>query len=131
MATKKYEMHENYADEECNVAIALIRMLLAKNLLISVFDGDEWVVKKSSKEAAILNKLGLNEREEIAVRADAAGKVVGKFYLAWGEGEDDLISDTSETKLCNEVVKQLNAMFKKETATEAPDEYDLNDLDDD
>lgn len=93
---------------ERTVARKLVRTLLGKGLSISVYDSEEWTVKQSTNEAAILYALATTDEDQLLVR-DAEGDKVGWFYLIWGNDPDgsELIADHSDNELCNEIYDEV------------------------
>ena len=82
---------------------ALIRWLLNRNLSVSVYDGGEWTVTRSTNQLEILAALASTGIDELVV-ADAAGTRLGWFQLIWSNDPDgsELIADCSANDLCEE-----------------------------
>lgn len=75
-------------------AVALIASLLAKEWTVSVYDGEEWVLKRARDRDAILSALASTDADELTIR-DASGERIGWASLVWGNGPGELISDCS------------------------------------
>lgn len=87
------------------VARRLVKAALAAGYAISVNDGEEWTVKRSTKAKAVLEALATTGEDVIRIR-DADGVACGSFYLVWGNADDgsELISDHSDNDACNDLV---------------------------
>lgn len=93
-------------------ARALVRWLLNRNLSVSVYDGEEWTVHRSTDLPEILNALATTELDEL-VAADAAGTRKGWFLLVWGNAEDgsELVADCSANELCEEACDAIACAY--------------------
>lgn len=78
---------------ERRIAKKLIDELLRRGYSISVFDSEEFTLKRSTSRADIINALATTDSDTLRVR-DSDGELIGHFILIWGNGED-LISDFS------------------------------------
>jgi hypothetical protein len=92
---------------EATVARKLIRIILDKGYAISVFDGEEWVVKVSTDRKAIIRAVGSTGEDLIRIRE--FDKHVGSFWLVYGNADDgsELIADHTDNELCNEIWSEL------------------------
>jgi hypothetical protein len=95
------------------VARRLIKAALAAGYTISVDDGEEITVKRSSKLKAITDALATTGEDTLQLYAADPSKTVGwhgagRFYLVWGNAEDgsELISDHTANNLCEDLWKQ-------------------------
>lgn len=98
MKAMEYASHGEQAH-----ARALVRWLLNRNLSVSVFDGEEWTLVRSSNLSDILLALATTEMDEL-IASDKSGRRLGWFQLIWGNASDgsELIADCSANDLCNE-----------------------------
>jgi hypothetical protein len=92
----KMNAHEQI---EMPIARRLIRNALAKGYSVSVYDGEEWALKRSTDRAAIIEALASTDCDTLRFR-DNAGNVIGSMLLIWGN-DDDLISDYSDNDAMN------------------------------
>lgn len=90
---------------EAKMARKFIKELLDRNLLVSVNDGEEWVVKRSTKSSQILEALCSTDQDTILVRTGYASETAGRFLLIWGNAEngEELVADYTDNELCNEI----------------------------
>lgn len=87
---------------------ATIRMLLelaiVQGLAISLYDGGEWTVKKSTDVAEILAACGTTDvdtlrfrvRDDLELDEKERGKIVGAVLLVYGNGPGELVADFSD-----------------------------------
>jgi hypothetical protein len=81
---------------EATKARKIVAAALAKGWVVSVNDGEEWTVKKSSNKTEILDALCSTGMDTLRFR-DAAGQPVGSMLLVWGNDPkgSELVSDSS------------------------------------
>ncbi len=89
------------------IAEALIDKGLAHGWTISVYDGCEWTLRKSTDRAAIRSALATTDCDTLRFR-DAAGEKVGIVVLIWGN-DCDVISDYSDNAATGELVDAVLA----------------------
>lgn len=76
------------------IAQRIVDFALAQQCTMSVYDGEEMVVKKSSDRQEILDALASTESDIIHFH-NTAGNRLGWVLLIWGN-ECDLISDSAD-----------------------------------
>jgi hypothetical protein len=80
--------------KEKTAAGKVIDRALAKGYLISVNDGEEWVVKKSVKRKEIMDALQSTDSDLLKIRKPD-GEKVGVIYLVWGNSPEEVVCDYS------------------------------------
>ena len=87
---------------EARVARRLIRDALAEGWTVSVNDGEEVTVVRSSSERAIFNAMCTTGEDVITIHLPLSGKSGGRFYLVYGNDPtgEELISDHSDNENC-------------------------------
>ena len=114
MTTSTASSFQQYATAgERKVARRLIKAALAAGYNISVNDGEEWTVKRSTKLKTIEDALCTTGEDTIRICADNPSKTIGfhgagYFYLVWGNEESGecLISDFTANDVCEGLWKQ-------------------------
>lgn len=87
-------------------ARALIRALLNAGCSLSVHDGEETTLSRSTDPGAVLAALGTTEADTLtAWRADLPR--TADFLLVYGNGPGELIADHSDTELANAAWHQV------------------------
>ena len=81
----------------------IIDRALAKGYLVSVNDGEEWVVKKSTKRKQIYDALASTDSDLLKIR-NAAGESLGSIYLVWGNSAEELCNDYTDNPEIAELV---------------------------
>jgi len=92
---------ERYATPgERRVARALVERILSRGCLISVYDGEEFTVARSTSRKAVLDALATTSEDTLHIR-DAHGGRLGWILLVWGncKSGDELIADHTDTRL--------------------------------
>ena len=88
-------------------ARALVAAILADtDTTISVWDGEDWALKRSRDTDAILEALGSTDAD--TVRVLRSGKPAGSFWLIYGNGPGELIADHGDNAYCNGIWNALN-----------------------
>lgn len=101
-------MYDKRPALEIRACRKLVKAILATGKAISVYDGEEWAVKFSTKFSDIIDALGNTDTDSIIVR-DAEKNLVGRFYLVWGNDPDgsELIADHSDNAYCNYIYSEV------------------------
>lgn len=85
--------------------ITLIKNALAKGLTVSVWDGEEWQVKRSSGYQVIKEAIESVEVAELRLR-DQEGKVAGwAMIIPFGVEPDETVADYTASPLMEELVE--------------------------
>ncbi|ARK07588.1 hypothetical protein LAV_00213 [Sphingobium phage Lacusarx] len=103
---------DRYADkEEAAVARRLVRKALEAGYTISVDDGEDVTVARSTDRKAILEALATTGADTLIIR-DATGARLGSLYLVYQNGPgEELIADHSD----NEAMEALYRAANKES----------------
>ena len=90
---------------EAKIARRLVDTALKAGYALSVCDGEEWTVKRSTDRAVILAALGTTDQDKINLR-DEHGQAHGTFLLVYGNARDgsELIADHTDNGACNDIV---------------------------
>lgn len=80
----------------------LVRYALAADLTVSVFDGEEWQVKRSTNAKAINDAIESVDEAQLRIRQDD-GKVLGwALVSAFGLADDETVVDCSDNDFMNQ-----------------------------
>jgi hypothetical protein len=93
-------------DTEKTIAKKLVEITIEQGYTISVFDGEEYVVKRSRDAEVIMNALGSTDHDTLTIRKPeqlAKDTPVGSILLIWGNHRD-LISDYTDNADTNALV---------------------------
>lgn len=80
----------------------LVRNALTAGFTVSVFDGEEWPVKRSANEAEIYAAIEAVDEAQLRIR-DAGGNYIGWALVVNGLEDDELVADYSD----NETMRKL------------------------
>ncbi len=89
---------------ERRIAKKIVADALAAGYSVSVYDGEEWALKRSTDERAILAAMGSTDADSLRLRR-ADGTSIGTIDLVWGNDED-LVSDHAASE-------EMNAFIEK------------------
>lgn len=94
------------AKGEAAVARRLVKAALAEGFTISVWEGGDWAIKRSSNARDIFDNMATTGEETLRLR-NAEGECVGSFFLVYGNDEsgEELISDHTANELCERLAK--------------------------
>lgn len=90
--------HLNNATERAIIGLAISDTLAAGHM-VSVYDGEEWALKKSQKAQEIANEIGASDETQLRIRR-TDGSVLGWVLLVHGNGPD-VICDYSDNDELN------------------------------
>lgn len=98
-------IHEYATTGEARIARKLVKAALDAGYSVSVYDGEEWTVKRAWRLKTVLEALATTGEDTLRIR-DEEGTSYGSFYLVWGNAEDgsELISDHTDNDICNDLV---------------------------
>jgi hypothetical protein len=99
---------------ELDIISRLIEIAREKDYTITVFDGEETVLKRETDKAVILAAMGSTEMDTLVLR-DQAGNRIGSIVLIYGN-DIEVISDHSDNALTNEVVARTMMEFDRSAA---------------
>ena len=91
-------MHKEYTTSgERGVATRLVAAALAAGYTVSVYDGEEYTVKRSRKARQILAALASTEEDWLVIR-NSAGDRLGSIRLIWDNDPtgEELIADHTD-----------------------------------
>jgi hypothetical protein len=93
-------------DTEKTIAKKLVEITIEQGYTISVFDGEEYAVRRSRDAEVIMNALGSTDHDTLTIRKPeqlAKDTPVGSILLIWGNHRD-LISDYTDNADTNALV---------------------------
>lgn len=104
---------------EARVARKLIKAALARELSISVNDGEEWTVKRSRNYREIVDALATTG-EDILHMTAPTGDRIGSFVLIYGNDEsgEELIADHTDNDICERMYRAAYTTNPKADAQE-------------
>jgi pyruvate dehydrogenase complex dehydrogenase (E1) component len=97
---------------EMRVVRKLVKDGLAAGYSVSVCDGEEWTVKRSTKLGQIVAALRTTDEDYLAFHT-AAGIYVGKVFLVYGNEPYEVVNDYSANDAMEELMKGANAVADK------------------
>jgi len=85
---------EHMTPIEFRIISGIVRRAISKNYTISVYDGEEFTVKRSRDPAEIIGALATTEQDALVLR-DADGRKVGTISLVYN-GDDTVVADHTD-----------------------------------
>ena len=92
---------------EARVARKLVRAAIAAGYSVSVNDGEEWTVKRSTSTKVIFDALATTGEDTIGISAADPSKTIGwhgagSFLLVYGNDPsgEEIIADHSDNEVC-------------------------------
>ena len=89
------------------IAERLITDAIAQGYQVSVSDGEEWTVKRSTDSKAIMAALFSTDEDYIRIRKEGEEGSIGQFALIYGNDGWDVIADWSYTEETEAVMQQI------------------------
>lgn len=93
--------------DEQKIVRRLILRALDKGWVVSVFDGEEWPVKKSNDFEKITAEIAATDETQLRFR-NADGETRGWMLLVHGNG-DEVIADYTDNNFMEELTKGIDA----------------------
>ncbi len=87
---------------EKRMCVALVNACIDRGFSVSVFDGEEWTVKRSTDRERILMALFSTDQDLLKIH-DAAGQSAGWFELVYGNDGHDVVSDFTANEVCSNI----------------------------
>lgn len=105
---------------EARTARKLIRAALAEGWSVSVNDGYETTVRRSTREREILDAMCTTGEDIITLHLPVSGKSGGFFHLVYGNEADGstLICDHTDNEACERLYNAAHRDTAKEEAQE-------------
>lgn len=97
---------------EKTIALALVAAILKRGYRISVNDGEEWVVIRSTSRDEIVSALFSTDEDYIHLRGEN-GEKLGYFYLVYGNDGWDVISDYIANDTCEAIWEELRPLMDR------------------
>lgn len=99
---------------EAKVARRLIRKILSEGFCISIFDGEEITVRKSTHFPTILSALATTGQDNLDIFTPQ-GLFRGTFTLVWGNDPsgEELIADHTANHICEKIAAHANKEFSE------------------
>ena len=95
----------NNVDERAIIGL-IVSDTLAAGHVVSVYDGEEWALKRSEKAQDIASEIGASDETQLRIRR-ADGSVLGWVLLIHGNGSD-VICDYSDNEELNSLLERAN-----------------------
>lgn len=90
---------------------AIIRPIVQRGLdagySVSVFDGEEWTVKRSTDRDRIMAALGTTDEDSLRFRQD--DEIIGSISLVYGNDPDEVVSDCTDKPEIHALVEGVSA----------------------
>ena len=99
-------------DIERRVVTALLDEVLKRGCSVSVFDGEEWVLRRSISKVAIMDTMFSTDMDTLTVR-DGMGGRMGSFNLIYGNSGWDVVSDHTDNSFCNGVMEAIQPVIDR------------------
>lgn len=84
---------KNIANEKARVQRLIDIALKHGAMSVSLWDGEEWPVKRAKTSLEVVEHMAATDLEIIRFR-DGDGMRLGDFNIAWGEGNDNVYDHT-------------------------------------
>ena len=93
---------------EKSVAGKLVKAILETGCTISIHEGEDWAISRSTSQSDIYAALNSTGEDTIFAR-NSERKLMGTFSLVWGNEADgsELISDHTDNDFCNAIAATI------------------------
>ena len=80
---------------------SLVKYALAEDCTVSVWDGEEWQVKKSTKYTDIINAIESVDEAQLRIR-NTDNDIVAWAWIIHDTGDDENVADFSDNDFMND-----------------------------
>ena len=94
------------------IANQIVTDALALNYTVSVYDSEEWALKRSGNHQEIIAALNSTGWDQLKFRK-ADGEYVGVVALIWGESGYDLVNDYTSSEAMESLLKNASDLAEK------------------
>ena len=91
--------------EETSVVRSIVRNAFHLGYTVSVCDGEEWTVKRTTKEQDVMNAIQTTDMDVLSFR-DAEGVKVGNVWLVYGNSASEVMADWSDNEVTNQILSK-------------------------
>lgn len=95
-----YKALDRRINGEKAVVRAAVRNAIKLGFTVSLYDGEEWAVKRSNSEREVMAEIYATDLETLAFRT-RDGKLIGNLYLVYGNSAGEVMSDWTDTEAMN------------------------------
>lgn len=88
---------------EKSVLRGIISRALAKGFTVSLFDGEEWVVRKSRNAQEVIGSMFTVDEETLRF-CDADGVKVGDAFIVHGNSPEEVVCDHTDSDVMTEII---------------------------
>ena len=85
----------------------IVTAAIDQGFAVSIHDGEEWAIKKSTNKKAAKAALGATDSETIRLRDIATEIKIGDILIVYGNSEEEAVSDYSDNPAMNAFLKGL------------------------
>jgi hypothetical protein len=97
---------------EKRIASKIVKDALAAGYVVSVWDGEEWALKRSGSYKAIMAAMFSVDEETLVFRA-ADGTKAGSVFLVYGNSGWDVITDYTDNEATRAILAGAEALSEK------------------
>jgi hypothetical protein len=97
---------------ELSIVRRIVKDALARGYTVSVCDGEEWTVKRSTKLGEIIAATRTTDEDILRFRT-ADDALVGTVFLVYGNEPYEVVNDYSANEATEELMKGANALAAK------------------
>ena len=93
---------------EKGIAKRVVRAAIEAGFTVSLWDGGEWTVKRSSKLPEVMRAMFTVDEERLDIR-DSEGGFIGHVWFIYGNDGWDALGDYTATETMERLLKDANA----------------------
>ncbi len=108
MTTEPNNLTKYASADEAKVARKLVKHLIKQGLTISVNDGEETTVKRSTKAKQVIDALATTGEDTLIIHTKGLRRV-GTIYMIYNNGETSPIADHTATDEMGELLAPIDA----------------------
>lgn len=84
----------------------LVKIAIEDGCVVSVYDGEEWCLKKSGSVTEVMASVQSTDCDTIRFRKN--DEVVGNVFCVYGNSAEEVFADWSDNELINGYMEKIN-----------------------
>lgn len=100
---------KHLSPSEQAIVLRLVEVILATGYCITVYDGEEFVLRRCAIRDTVLNNIGATDEDILVIRSPSTGERIGHVYLVYGNEPGVVICDHTDSVTMNALLEPVFA----------------------
>ena len=100
-------------EDEKRVVKKIVERAIRTGYMVSLYDGEEFTVKRSTDKQAILDAIYTTDMDKLVFRSVATGEQVGAVLLVYGNSASEVMNDWHDSAIMNDILADATEYCRK------------------